>query len=158
MAAPLVPLAPAMAPAAPAMGVVTSSVQSVTAPRARLAPGTGPVPRISIPYPPFFALPGEQEITTTQTQHYVQAAPYAIPAMPVYAPAPAAPVHRRPPRPRARRPRPPAAAAPPAQAVPPITQENIEELEKRLQLLKKIVKERDAQAAPQQAPKDCPKP
>jgi hypothetical protein len=69
-----------MVPAALPQTVTASSVQTTSAPRARLALGFDTF-QIRLPYPRFYVVPGPQEVTT-QTQYYTQqAAPFAATAM-----------------------------------------------------------------------------
>ncbi len=148
------PYAYAPAPAAaPPANIVTNTVQSVSAPRARLAVGLDVI-RIPIPFPRFFAVPGDQEIVTRQTQQMAPPPAYAPPmaypasqmmAAPQAAP-PAAPawyaVQVATPQRAAAPPACPPAAPPPAAACPPGAAEEIEQLKRRLDALQKMAQER----------------
>jgi hypothetical protein len=132
-------------PLAPAgmVNVITSTEQTVSAPRARLALSIGYF-RMPIPYPRLISLPGEQEVVTRQTQQVVPAGPplqavpapalppLAVPVVPAPVPAYAPPAYA-----------PPMSAQAPAAPVP---------------IGVAVVTTAQQPVPPQQAPPPCPAP
>jgi hypothetical protein len=149
----------ASVPAAPQVSTVATSVQSTKPPRAHIVMGWD-VCRIPIPYPRFYAIPGEQEVVTTTEYSNVasQANTSAVATVPQYQVIPQTPVATVPTAVAAvQQPQYFAPATAPTQVVavqsappapqncqPQVTQQQVEEMTRKLQMLERLLQEREA--------------